>query len=99
MKDAFVLLNNNIRELFRQTSFWIGVIIVLQFLMIWLIIYVYLELSDSNYHFYMNTKTSMEGIHHVKIDKYDGSFERELSTEEKLIRKQNQRWHLRKLFK
>ncbi|MBS5804507.1 MAG: hypothetical protein KIC88_05395 [Acinetobacter sp.] len=47
----------------------------------------------------MNTKTSMESIHHVKIDKYDGSFERELSTEEKLIRKQNQRWHLRKLFK
>lgn len=87
MKDVFVLLNNNIRELFRQTSFWIGVIIVL------------LELSDSNYHFYMNTKTSMESIHHVKIDKYDGSFERELSTEEKLIRKQNQRWHLRKLFK
>ena len=80
MKDVFVLLNNNIREL-------------------WLIIYVYLELSDSNYHFYMNTKTSMESIHHVKIDKYDGSFERELSTEEKLIRKQNQRWHLRKLFK
>lgn len=93
MKDVFVLLNNNIRELFRQTSFWIGVIIVLQVLMIWLIIYVYLELSDSN------TKTSMESIHHVKIDKYDGSFERELSTEEKLIRKQNQRWHLRKLFK
>lgn len=92
MKDVFVLLNNNIRELFRQT-------IVLQVLMIWLIIYVYLELSDSNYHFYMNTKTSMESIHHVKIDKYDGSFERELSTEEKLIRKQNQRWHLRKLFK
>lgn len=91
MKDVFVLLNNNIRELFRQTSFWIGVIIVLQVLMIWLIIY--------NYHFYMNTKTSMESIHHVKIDKYDGSFERELSTEEKLIRKQNQRWHLRKLFK
>lgn len=56
MKDVFVLLNNNIRELFRQTSFWIGVIIVLQVLMIWLIIYVYLELSDSNYHFYMNTK-------------------------------------------
>lgn len=54
MKDVFVLLNNNIRELFRQTSFWIGVIIVLQVLMIWLIIYVYLELSDSNYHFYMN---------------------------------------------
>ena len=26
MKDVFVLLNNNIRELFRQTSFWIGVI-------------------------------------------------------------------------
>ena len=24
MKDVFVLLNNNIRELFRQTSFWIG---------------------------------------------------------------------------
>ena len=46
MKDVFVLLNNNIRELFRQTSFWIGVIIVLQVLMIWLIIYVYLELSD-----------------------------------------------------
>lgn len=63
MKDVFVLLNNNIRELFRQTSFWIGVIIVLQVLMIWLIIYVYLELSDSNYHFYMNTKTSMESIH------------------------------------
>lgn len=53
MKDVFVLLNNNIRELFRQTSFWIGVIIVLQVLMIWLIIYVYLELSDSNYHFYI----------------------------------------------
>lgn len=25
MKDVFVLLNNNIRELFRQTSFWIGI--------------------------------------------------------------------------
>ena len=78
--------------------FTLGTIILLQILTICLVVYVYLELSDGQYHFYMNTKTSLENIHNVKLDKYDGKIQRDLSTEEVLIRKQCQRQHLRNIL-
>ncbi len=102
MKEIFVLLNSTIRDLFRKNNFWLGItlgtIILLQILTICLVVYVYLELSDGQYHFYMNTKTSLENIHNVKLDKYDGKIQRDLSTEEVLIRKQCQRQHLRNIL-
>ena len=103
MQEMFVLLNNNIKNMFRKTGFFcaaaFGIIFLQQILIIWLLIYMYLDLGDSQYHFYMNTKHSLENIHNVKIDPYDGSIARELSTEDILLRKQNSRWHLRYLFK
>lgn len=99
MEKIFVLLNNSIRRLFGQTKTWLGVIIVLQLILLWLVNYVYLELSDSQYHFYMNTKNSLEHIHNVEIDSYDGDIAHKLSTEEKLIRRNNRRFHLKYLFK
>lgn len=99
MKDIFVLLNNNIKGLMKRTQFWLALIFLGELLIAWLIIYVYLENGDDRYHFYMNTKRSLEEIHGVKLDKYDGSIARDLSTEEQLIRKSHERWHLRKVFK
>ena len=81
------------------TNFLLMSIIVLLVIHICLTIYVYLELSDGQYHFYMNTKKSFEKIHNVKIDPYDGDFMHELNTEDELIRKQSSRFHLRKIFK
>lgn len=99
----FSLTMADLREFFVEkvglTNSLILVVIVLQILIIWLIIYVYLEIGDNQYHFYMNTKTSLEKLHHIKIDKYNGDIYRELSTEEELIRKKYSRFHLRQLFK
>lgn len=47
----------------------------------------------------MNTKTSLEKIHKVKIDKYNGDLLKELTTEEELIRRNARKWHLKYLFK
>lgn len=103
MKDVVVLLNNTIRESFRKYTCLLAVLlaisIFLELFMICLAVYIYLDLGDSIFHFYMNTKTSMEYVNNVKFDQYDGSIQRDLTTEELLIRKQAHRWHLRYLFK
>ena len=99
MQEVFVMLNNNIKRMVNQANFWRALIVLGEIIIIWLIIYTHIEVSDDRYHFYMNTKTSMESIHNVKIDKYDGNLERHLTTEEQLARKHYSRWHLRKLFK
>lgn len=99
MKDIFVMLQHQIRTLFEKANTWIVILGVLQLLTLWLIIYVYIELSDSQYHFYMNTKKSLERIHKVRLDSYDGDIWHELTTEQNLIRKQNRSWHLKYMFK
>lgn len=99
MKESIILINNHLREVFEKSTTWYIILLLTQIAIIVLIIYVYIELENSNYHYYMNTKTSLESIYGVKIDKYDGSIEKELTTEEKLIRKQNKKWHLKYLFK
>lgn len=99
MKEAIVLLNNHLREVFEKSTTWFIILFITQIITIAIVIYTYLELENSNYHYYMNTKTSLEKIHNVKIDTYDGNIETKLSTEEKIIRKQNRKWHLKYLFK
>lgn len=99
MKEVFVMLNNNMHNLFKQTSTWIGILLIIQILTFSLILYVYSEITNDQYHFYMNTKTSLEKIHKVKLDKYNGDLLKDLSTEEKLIRRNSRRWHLKYLFK
>ena len=103
MKNFISSIGLSLRALFREKINLVivleALIIILLLLMFWLVIYIYLEIGDNQYHFYMNNKKSLELIHNVKIDKYDGSFVRELTTEEELIRKQYLRFHLRNLFK
>lgn len=99
MKEIFVMLNNNMHNLFKQTSTWIGILLIMQILTFSLILYIYLEITDGQYHFYMNTKTSLEKIHKVKINKYNGDLLKELTTEEELIRRNARKWHLKYLFK
>ena len=99
MKESFIMLSNNIKHLVNQANFWRALIFAGELVIIFLVIYTYLDASDDRYHFYMNTKTSLESVHQVKIDKYDGSIQRDLTTEEQLIRKKCQRWHLRQMFK
>lgn len=103
MKNFVSHVGMSLRSLFREKINLVIllelVIIFLLLLLFWLVIYVYLEIGDNQYHFYMNNKKSLELIHNVKIDKYDGSFVRDLTTEEELIRKQYERFHLRNLFK
>lgn len=99
MKEGIILLNNHLREVFEKSITWYIILLLTQIFIIALIIYVYIEIENSNYHFYMNTKTSLESIHNVKIDNYDGNIMKELTTEEKLLRKSNRKWHLKYLFK
>ncbi len=99
MKELMLNVIRRLTETFYEKS---NLIILLLLINIVLIAYVYVELLDAQYHYYMNTKTSLEQINNVKIDKYDGKFSRELSTEEELIRKNNRKLHLYyvlKLFK
>ena len=77
---------------------WFILILGTQLLTIILVIYIYIDMEKSSYHFYMNTKTSLERIHNVKLDSYDGTIERELTTEERMMRKQNRHWHLKYWF-
>lgn len=99
MKESIILINNKIREVITHTRIWFIVLTCGQIITLLLILHLYSELERSNYHFYMNTKTSLEEINNVKIDAYDGKLKKELSTEEKLIRKNNRHWHLKYLFK
>lgn len=97
--ELILAVGKNIKSLLRNTALWVTIIIFMQIVIIWLILYVYLEICDRQYHFYMNTKASLEAIHNIELDKYDGKFPRKLSTEEQLIRKNNERFHLWMLFK
>lgn len=98
-EELVAILNDNIKqmkkEMMRNNLFLlVGILVIIFF-----IIYTHLEASDDRYHLYMNTTRSLESIYNVKIDPYDGSFERKLTTEEMMTRRHLQRWHLRKLFK
>lgn len=99
MKESIILINNKIREVIINTRIWFIILTCGQIITLLLLLYLYSELENSSYHFYMNTKTSLEEIHHVKIDTYDGKLQKDLSTEEKLIRKNNRQWHLKYIFK
>jgi len=99
MKEGFIAVNHQIRETFKNVFNFTTLILIFQILTIILLVNIYLDLEDDNFHLYMNTKRSLEEIHNVKIDSYDGRLSRQLTTEEQLVRKQNRRWHLRNLFK
>lgn len=103
MKEMMVNLSRRLNNVFKEKS---NIIILLLILNLWLVAYVYVEILDSHYHFYMNTKTSLEhiqntiqGAENFKFDKYDGTPERQLSTEEQLVRKNNHKFHLYFLLK
>ena len=95
MKESIILINNKIREVITHTRIWFIILTCGQIITLLLILHLYSELERSNYHFYMNTKTSLEEINNVKIDAYDGKLKKELSTEDKLIRKNTRHWHLK----
>lgn len=100
MNKVILGIGNSIKCLFREKINIAITLLVLNLILIpTLIIYVYLELSDGQYHFYMNTKKSLEQTHNAKFDSYDGAIAHELTTEEQLIRRQNRRWHLKYMFK
>jgi len=99
MKELIVLLSKHIKESTSQGNVWHLVIFVTQLILIGLVLYTHMEDSDDRYHLYMNTTRSMESIHNVSIDPFDGRLQRNLTTEEIMTRKHFQRWHLRQLFK
>ena len=99
MKESIILINNRIREITAHTRTWFMILLGGQIITLLILLYLYSELENSNYHFYMNTKTSLEEINNVKIDSYDGTLQKRLSTEEKLIRKNSRHWHIKYLFK
>ena len=99
MKEDIILINNRIREIITHTRLWFIILTCGQIATLLLTIYLYSELEKSNYHFYMNTKTSLEEINNIQIDAYDGKLKKDLSTEEKLIRKNNRHWRLKYMFK
>ncbi len=103
MNEILMKFSRRLSLLFKEKS---NICIILLLLNIWLVMYVYVEILDSQYHFYMNTKTSLEQIQNTiqggdnfKFDKYDGKAERKLSTEEQLVRKNNHKFHLYYLLK
>lgn len=91
MKEIIINLSRRLSLMLKEKS---NVIILLLVLNIWLVLYVYVETLDAQYHYYMNMKTTVEQVHNIKIDKYDGQIEKELSTEDQLIRKNNRKFHL-----
>lgn len=110
MKELLNEVGKKIAQLFKSGTTWIITILVVGFMFLsWLILESFTELSDGQYHFYMNTKKSLEHIYNkgvdvndkdfVKFDKYNGNIEKELSTEDELIRKSNRKWKLRYMFK
>ena len=96
MKEMVYRSLSLIKGLLREKS---NIIIFLLLLNLILTTYVYLELSDGQYHFYMNTKKSLEEIHNVEIDSYDETIKTKLDTNSMLLRKQHRRFHLKYLFK
>lgn len=96
MKELMLNVIRRLTEIFYEKT---NIVILLLIVNIFFIAYVYVELLDAQYHYYMNTTASLEQINNVKIDKYDGKFERELSTEEQLIRKNNRKLRLYYIIK
>lgn len=84
MKEIMINLSRRLSLILKEKS---NVIIILLELNLWFILYVYVEILDAQYHYYMNNKISLEQIHNVTIDNYNGQLEKRLSTEEELIRK------------
>ncbi len=64
-----------------------------------LTLYIYIEGCNERYHYYRNITTTLEEISGKSFDVYNGEVKQQKSTEEKLIRKQNQKFHLKYLFK
>lgn len=96
MKHFILELNTAVRSILKNKSNLIVILLVAQ---LFLMLYIYVEITDSIYHFYMNTTTTIEKLHNVTIDRYNGNIKRELSTEEELIRKQTKKFHLYYLLK
>lgn len=102
MSNFILELSTGLKSFFREK---INLVIVLLGLIVFLILYIYVEILDSNYHFYMNTKTSLEIVNNnfnkekKEFDSYDGNVKKALSTEDKLIRKNNKKFHLYFLLK
>lgn len=96
MKETIYRLNTKLALFFSEK---INIVIFLLCLNFLFILYIYLESCDERYHYYMNTKTTLEEISGKKFDSYNGKIMKELSTEEYLVRKQNRRFHLKYLFK
>ncbi len=91
MKEIMINLSRRLSLILKEKS---NVIIILLELNLWFILYVYVEILDAQYHYYMNNKISLEQIHNVTIDNYNGQLEKRLSTEEELIRKNYRKFHL-----
>lgn len=98
-EELVAMLNNHMKRVDKAIRIGVASIWIIGIIIISLQIYIHMEDSDDRYHLYMNTKTSLENIHNVRLDTYDGSLERKLTTEEIMTRKHLERWHLRKLFK
>ena len=96
MKEMFIDLFRSLKLSFSEKS---NVIIWLLVLNLAYMTYLHIESCNDRYHFYKNINTSLEAIHNVELDTYDGKIKRNLTTEEELIRKQNRRFHIQYLFK
>lgn len=100
MKEVLLKSFRRISDLINKNNNFIAFLCLMNlFLTFSWPLYLHLESSDSRYHYYMNTKTSLERINNVELDSYDGDIAHRLTTEERLIRRQNRRFHVRYLFK
>ena len=100
MKEILLNITRRLSNLLKEQNALVILWLMFNtFLIIAWPLYLYMELNYSIYHFYMNTKTSLENIHDVELDSYDGTIAHKLTTEEKLIRRNSQKCHVRYLFK
>lgn len=87
-------------------------IVIFGSLVLWLGVYVYLEVMDRVDYSYFKINTSLEQIHKAKIDTYSGELLsitdpktgkeviiKEITSDQEVQRKKNKKWHLRHLFK
>lgn len=93
MSETIASIKKILKDLFEKNSTWFTLIIIIQVLSIvfftWLILNVFWELCNGQYHYYANTTKSLEVISGKNFDKYNGDEKKELSTEEMLIRQIN----------
>ncbi|MCM1265328.1 MAG: hypothetical protein NC200_03930 [Candidatus Gastranaerophilales bacterium] len=100
MKEILLNTSRRLSTLINGNNNFITILLVLDLLISFLWpLYLHLEECDLQYHLYMNTKSSLEDIHNVNLDRYDGHKAHKLTTEEELIRRNNRRFHVRFLFK